>query len=268
MSTIWQYQQETQSAALLKKAFVNQVCPCCTKSSKLSLTDHNSEVAPEQYTDVKVVRICHECGWWIITHDRWERECGTSQETIHRTLATGAALSILEPALTPEQLATLCSEVEQHLKGKGQSDNWKALEDATTAVLKNFGLDVTPTGARGDGGMDAVVRTAAIPVGVVQVKHSKNKIGASVMRELVGATTLSRGRHALLVASSNFTAGAMDVQRIAGDVGLSIELVNGEEVLRALRLTRRTTIPRLRDLMGVAPPKIPIIDEPVQIEPT
>ena len=228
---IWQYQEQTQSAALLRKAFETQVCPCCAKRSELSLTDHNSAVAPEQYTDIKVVRICHECGWWIIARDRWERECGTSNETIRRTFATGAALSLLEPALSPEQLKTLCSEVEQHIKGKGRSDNWKALEDATTAVLKNFGLDVMPTGRRGDGGMDAVVRTETIPLGIVQVKHSKNKIGASVMRELVGTSTLKGGRHALLVASSNFTAGAIDVQKVAKDVGLSIELINGAESL-------------------------------------
>lgn len=265
MSRIWQYQAQTQSAPILKKAFLEQACPCCATRSELVLTDMDVTHDSERYSSQRVVRVCPECGWWIVSHDQYDASCGASNRTLRDAVATGAALTLLDPILTPEKLDSLCDEIEKHIKGHGKARHWKTLEDATAAILRNFGVEVVQTGKRGDGGMDVVIRSPNVPLGVVQVKHSKNKIGAGVMRELVGTSTLEESKHAIIVASSQFTAGAYFVQDAARQVGLTIELVDGPEILNALRLTTRMAIPRLRDLIGIAPPSIQIIREEMTI---
>jgi HJR/Mrr/RecB family endonuclease len=152
------------------------------------------------------------------------------------------------------------------LEGHGKSDHWKIMEDAIAAILRNLGVSVIQTGRRGDGGIDLLLRTTNVPLGVGQVKHSKNKIGVSVLRELVGTSMLNNSKHGILVASSKFTSGAYGVQDLAKqNAGLSIELIDGPEVLKALKLTTRTAVTRLGDLSGIAHPAVHIIYEAVPV---
>ncbi len=106
--------------------------------------------------------------------------------------------------------------------------SWFEFEQHCTRWLSSMGFDEVAR-ASVDQGVDITALKGSGPLQkwVIQCKHWKKKIGPEIVRELEGARTLRRADRAMLIASSAFTAGAIET---ADQLG--IELVDGGSLLQ------------------------------------
>ncbi|WFU58265.1 restriction endonuclease [Bradyrhizobium pachyrhizi] len=170
-------------------------------------------------------------------------------------------MATFSPALDQAQIGLLTREIEQHLLGRGSADEWATLEDASTAILREFGYEARGTARSKDGGVDIVVQhpdggPAAI---YAQIKHTRNKVGVRVLRELIGTMGIHATHSGLLVTSSVFTAGVFRETEMAAQSGFFVELVDGATLLASLRLTYRTAAPTVAEILDVARPNVIIL---------
>ncbi|WP_260292302.1 restriction endonuclease [Sedimenticola hydrogenitrophicus] len=265
-TSIWQYRSYTQSAPLLTTVFRNSTCPCCANSSNLTVSDREDESDGSRYSEYVKVMCCDLCGWWFVSRDTWDSSCGSVPDRALRTItATGAALRTFSAGPDDSQLALLESEIESHLLGHGTSGAWAALEDVTKGVFREFGYDSRVTARSKDGGIDVIVDHEEFGDVYAQVKHTKNKVGVRVLRELIGTMAINGATNSLLVTSSSFTRGVKKEQVLAAQRGFAVELVDGSRLLASLNLTYRRTPPSLSEVLGVAKPNVQLIWEEVEL---
>lgn len=254
-SSIWHYQEQTQTIPLLERVFTSRSCPCCYGRPRLKLADESCASDGRRYSEYIEVFVCGACGWWFAFKDIWDSSCGSFPDSALRSVtASGAALSSFSDFPEPTQLQALEHEVQQHIIGHGASDSWAVLEDASTAILKEFGFEARATARSKDGGIDVVVDHAGLGAVYVQVKHTKNKVGVRVLRELIGTMCVNDNTNSLLVTSSSFTKGVFREQESAAQRGFIVELIDGERLLSSLRLTHRLAPPSISDVLSVARP--------------
>lgn len=258
---IWNYPTSTESVPLLKQIFSNPSCPCCKQQPLLTPTDKQSQSDGSTYSEYLQVFVCPECGWWFISKDSWSSYCDDRDRAFRNVYATGAALARYSALLDSEQITLLCNEVKQHLLGKGVSKAWGAMEDATLMILKEFGYQARATARSKDGGVDIILDHPVKGTVYVQVKHSKNKIGVEILRELVGTMCIRGINDALLVTSSGFTKGVQRERDSASNAGRIVELIDGERFIAALNLSSKLHIPKLDEILTVAQPLTPILGE-------
>jgi HJR/Mrr/RecB family endonuclease len=187
--------------------------------------------------------------------------CDDRDRAFRSVYATGAALARYSALLDSEQIILLCKEVKQHLSGRGVSQAWGAMEDATLMILKDFGYQARATARSKDGGVDIILDHPIKGTVYVQVKHSKNKIGVEILRELVGTMCIRGINDALLVTSSGFTKGVQCERDSASNAGKIVELVDGERFIAALNLSSKLHIPDLDEILTVAQPSTLILSE-------
>lgn len=241
-------------------------CPCCPDNPRLAISDRKDESDGRRYSEYIKVMCCDTCGWWFASKDCWDSSCGSVPDRALRNLsATGAALKTFASGPDDEQLATLESEIEAHLLGRGSSVAWATLEDATKGVLREFGYEARVTARSKDGGIDVIVDHAGLGDIYAQVKHTKNKVGVRVLRELIGTMAINGATNSLLVTSSCFTRGVTKEQALASQKGFMVELVDGSQLLASLNLTYRRNPPTLAEVMVVARPNVQLIWEEVDL---
>lgn len=261
---IWEYSCSTRSAPILRAALNHRICPCCGKDSPLRQVETASGGDGRRHTENKQVLACRACGWWFAYVETFDSPCFTVPETaLHHVHATGAALARYAQFADPTTVRTLRAEVEMHLRRRGTSNDWAAMEDAVAAILAAFGYQVRVTARSKDGGLDAIVDHPARGSVFVQVKHSRNRIGVNTFRELVGTMHLGGAKCGLLVTSSRFTAGARDLVGKSIEVGSPVELVDGERFLAAMNLVTRSAPPTLHDILELAEPNVRIVDREI-----
>ncbi|MCW0080577.1 restriction endonuclease [Burkholderia pseudomallei] len=156
-------------------------------------------------------------------------------------------------------------EIKAHLFGRGSSTAWAALEDATKGVFREFGYDARVTARSKDGGIDVIVDHDDHGEVYAQVKHTKNKVGVRILRELIGTMVINGATNSLLVTSSRFTRGVTQEQALAAQRGFVVELVDGNELLASLNLTYRRSPPTVDEVMAVARPTVELIRDEVDI---
>jgi Restriction endonuclease len=257
---IWNYPTSTESVPLLKQVFSNPFCPCCKQQPLLTPRDKQASYGSNYSEDLQIF-VCPECGWWFISKDSWSSYCDDRDRAFRNVYATGAALARYSALLDSEQITLLCNEVKQHLSGRGVSKAWDAMEDATLMILKEFGYQARATARSKDGGVDIILDHPVKGTVYVQVKHSKNKIGVEILRELVGTMCIRGINDALLVTSSGFTKGVQCERDSASNAGRIVELVDGERFIAALNLSSKLHIPKLDEILTVAQPSTPILGE-------
>jgi Restriction endonuclease len=263
---MWHYGSHTQSAPLLTSAFRNRTCPCCANGPNLIVSDRKDESDGRRYSEYVRVMCCELCGWWFVSRDTWDSSCGSVPDRALRSLtATGAALRNFPPGPDDNQLALLESEIEAHLLGHGTYGAWSALEDVTRGVFREFGYDARVTARSKDGGIDVIVDHVEFGDVYAQVKHTKNKVGVRVLRELIGTMAINGATNSLLVTSSSFTRGVTKEQALAAQRGFIVQLVDGSRLLASLNLTYRRTPPSHSEVMGVAKPNVQLIWEEVDL---
>jgi restriction endonuclease Mrr len=173
--------------------------------------------------------------------------------------AAGAALRTFGAGPNDDQLSTLEGEIEAHLLGRGTSESWSVLEDVTKGVFREFGYEARVTAKSKDGGIDFIVDHAEFGDVYAQVKHTKNKVGVRVLRELVGTMAINGATNSLLVTSSRFTRGVTKEQTLAARRGFMVELVDGSRLLASLNLAYRRKPPTISEVLTVAQPNIQLI---------
>ncbi|SFI24541.1 restriction endonuclease [Phytopseudomonas argentinensis] len=263
-SPVWQYNSHTQSAPLLTSVFRNSFCPCCACSQALAVSDRYDESDGRRYSKYIKVMCCALCGWWFVSKDTWDSACGLDH-TLHILTATGAALRTFSPGPSDAQLTILEGEIRDHLLGKGTSAEWAALEDVTKGVFREFGYQARVTARSKDGGIDVIVDHAEFGDVYAQVKHTRNKVGVRVLRELIGTMAINGTTNSLLVTSSGFTHGLSKEKALAAQKGFFVELVDGNRLLASLNLTYRRDPPTISEVMDVADPNIQLIIEEVKL---
>jgi len=265
-SRIWQYGSQTQSTLLLSAVFESSACPCCKDSPALSITDRKDESDGRRNSQyIKVMR-CESCSWWFASQDQWDSSCGSLPDRAIRILAaTGAALRTFSPGPDERQLVLLESEIQAHLSGRGTSAAWAVLEDVTKGVFREFGYDARVTARSKDGGIDVIVDHKEHGDVYAQVKHTKNKVGVRVLRELIGTMAINGATNSLLVTSSHFTRGVTKEQAVAAQRGFVVELVDGGRLLASLNLTYRLNPPTVTEVMAIAKPTVELIRDEVDI---
>lgn len=264
--SIWQYGSHTQSAHLLTSVFRSSICPCCANGQSLAVSDRKDESDGRRYSEYVKVMCCELCGWWFVSRDTWDSSCGSVPDRALRTLAaTGAALRTFSPGPNDEQLAILESELQSHLCGNGTSAAWSALEDVTKGIFREFGYEARTTARSKDGGVDVIVNHTEFGEVYAQVKHTKNKVGVRVLRELVGTMAINGATNSLLVTSSGFTRGVTKEQTLAAQRGFIVELVDGSRLLASLNLTYRRAPPTISEVMDVARPNVQLIWDEVEL---
>jgi len=265
-SPIWQYGSHTQSAPLLTSVFRSSICPCCANGQRLAVSDRNDESDGRRYSEYIKVMCCNLCGWWFVSKDTWDSSCGSVPDRALRSLtATGAALRTFSLGPDDQQLVILESEIQAHLAGNGPSSAWAALEDATKGVFREFGYQARVTARSKDGGIDVIVDHTEFGDVYAQVKHTKNKVGVRVLRELVGTMAINGATNSLLVTSSGFTRGVTKEQALAAQKGFIVELVDGSRLLASLNLTYRRASPTISEVMDVARPNVQLIWDEVDL---
>jgi len=254
-SSIWHYQEQTQTIPLLEGVFASRACPCCHGSRRLNPADESRASDGRKYSEYIEVFVCGACGWWFAFRDTWDSSCGSVPDRALRSVtASGAALSSFSDFPEPTQLHALEREIQQHILGHGNSDSWAVLEDTSTAIFKEFGFEARSTARSKDGGIDVVVDHPDLGAVYAQVKHTKNKIGVRVLRELIGTMCINGNANSLLVTSSCFTSGVFREQQLAAQRGFIVELIDGTRLLSSLRLTHRLAPPSISDVLSIARP--------------
>lgn len=230
------------------------------------MTDRNDESDGRRYSEYVKVMCCESCGWWFASRDQWDSSCGSLPDRAIRILsATGAALHTFASGPDEQRLVLLESEIEAHLSGHGSSVEWAALEDVTKGVFREFGYVARVTARSKDGGIDVIVDHNTYGDVYAQVKHTKNKVGVRVLRELVGTMAINGATNSLLVTSSNFTRGVEKEQARAAQKGFVVELVDGSRLLSSLNLTFRRSPPTIPEVLAVANPSIELIRDEVDL---
>lgn len=265
-SRIWKYTSQTQSSPLLSSVFQSTTCPCCENKPRLTISDQKDESDGRRYSEYMKVFRCNTCGWWFVSKDTWDSSCGSVPDRALRSIsATGAALRTFSQGPSDEQLNTLEGEIADHVQGRGSSVAWATLEDVTKGVFREFGYEARVTARSKDGGIDVIVDHADFGDVYAQVKHTKNKVGVRILRELVGTMAINGATNSLLVTSSSFTRGATKEQVLAAQKGFKVELVDGSRLLSSLKLTYRRNPPTLTEVLDIAKPNVQLIWEEVDL---
>lgn len=266
MTRIWQYNSQTNAKALLLAVFQNSTCPCCEGSPVLFESERKDESDGRRYSKYERAFSCELCGWWFYSRETWDSSCGSNPDVALRNLSvTGAALKRFSTSVSEETLSNLKAEIELHLRKKGSSIEWAALEDITSGILREFGHTPQVTSRSKDGGVDVLFEDTDSAQVFAQIKHSKNKVGVRVLRELVGTMAINGTRKSLLVTSSSFTSGVIKERNQAKKQGFFVELVEGKKFLSALNLTHRLSSPSLSEVSQIANLDTNLIEEEIHL---
>lgn len=107
--------------------------------------------------------------------------------------------------------------------------DWASFERLVGEAFKKMGWKTQLNGQGGaDGGVDLFVQKNG-KKGIVQVKHWKGKVGASIVREQFGLQIHHKAQVTYIVALGGFTKDAIEFSH-----GKSIILLNGEQLLELL----------------------------------
>ena len=111
---------------------------------------------------------------------------------------------------------------------------WKEFEHLIGEAYRRQGYSVEERGGSGpDGGIDLVLTRGGLRV-LVQCKHWKAwNVGVKTVRELYGVTMAEGASGGILVTTGDFSQDAVAFAR-----GKNIDLVNGQEVVRLVRLAQ------------------------------
>ncbi len=196
---------------------------------------------PEEHP--AVLSVCPQCGWWMVSKDIFLITRNQDWLAIYGSAALLRPFDLLDIRLPT-------AEVRQYLAAKYQDRNNvhpRHFEQVVASVFASCGFRAEATAYSADGGVDVILSDCSGQTTAVQVKRRKGAIEVSQIRELLGAMVLGRHTKGIFVTTSRFSAGAFQAASIATSQGLPIELVDGQEFLRRLRLAQVTDHAKYRE---------------------
>ena len=130
--------------------------------------------------------------------------------------------------------------------------NPKVFEDIVGSIFADHGFTVRVTSYSGDDGIDVILLDGQDNAEVgVQVKRYRGKIEAEQIRSLAGALALSEMPKGVFVTTSTFTRGAKLTADRFLELGVPIELVDGQVPSGHLRSLGFREWPRARFLAAL-----------------
>jgi len=109
----------------------------------------------------------------------------------------------------------------------------KEFEELVVRMLSGMGLTIQERSTGADGGVDLVAHSPEPIKGgtsVVQCKRQVSKVGAPVVRDLLGTVTARKANKGILITTSEFTAAAIEFAQTN-----RIELIDGHVLRRLLQ---------------------------------
>lgn len=238
-----------------------QPCRYC-KHARMRLL-HTRENRPDNI-DFTFVFLCDCCGWWYradlidpkhlpieqYVAPKYDIEeyglggVGATGEVV--VCATESSLKRLDLSQYPQQI----EEIRQFLLARPASRfriHPRVFEETVASVFKDVGFESSVTSYSNDGGIDIFLSNdKGITIGV-QVKRYKNLIDVSQIRELLGALVLADVTKGIFVTSSGFQQGVPLLLPKIEARGLSLSLLDGEQLLEMLRINKRESYTSLSD---------------------
>jgi restriction endonuclease Mrr len=201
-----------------------------------------------QYEDV--MSECVQCGFWHYTHV--EHTPHTGEQTIHKA----ALLQKFDINSSELGLAELAAHLRRRFTDIYRLHP-RRFEELVEDVFRNLGYQTRLTQQSRDGGFDIVLlesNSTGEKILVECKRYAANKtVSVSVVRQLVGVQLIEGVRRAKLVTSSRFTQPAKEISNIieSGNSGFSLELIDGDQLLRNLEVYNCKLPPlHLLDLTG------------------
>lgn len=189
-------------------------------------------------------------GWRWYEDTKYEcPRCGFWHHMIHCSTGHTGQQAFLEAAILQEfdlnNSELGLDEVATHLRRKFRDIyrlNPRRFEELVEDVFKSLGYCTRLTQQSRDGGFDIVLlenSSSGEKILVECKRYAANKmVSVSVVRQLVGVLLIEGVRKAKLVTSSRFTKPAKEISNIieSGNSGFSLELIDGDQLLRNLEV--------------------------------
>jgi hypothetical protein len=127
-----------------------------------------------------------------------------------------------------------------HYGMRGELSPYK-VEDAVAQIFRDAAYEVTATARSNDGGIDLFVfEKNGTGQAAVQIKRSKNKIGAELIRSFAGALLYEGATRGIFVTTSEYTVNARrTAERFSHERGYQIELIDAQRLYDILKIYRR-----------------------------
>jgi len=191
------------------------------------------------------VKICNQCGWWLVCYDTDEEEAGFCY------VNTNAAWGILKTLPAAIDLTAPIQELVKYLSEKAEQRfnlTPRNFEEIVADIFKACGCRVRLTSFSGDRGIDVVILDAGCnDIVGVQVKRWKQKVGAEEIRAFVGSLKLEGRTTGVFVTTSEYTRGAQATSMRAANIGVPIQLVNPPQFYDRLGINERPPYASLSD---------------------
>lgn len=179
------------------------------------------------------VQVCDQCGWWVLKETISREYMEDSEIHYGKVVGTLKELDIHDLDAPIEELQRyLMANYEKRLMLHP-----RRYEEVVASVFRNIGYRVRLTSYSADGGIDIhVLDGIGDSVSGIQVKRSKNKIGASQIREFGGALLLNGLTRGVYVTTSEYTGGAVNTAEGLRRRGRAIELVDSIQFYDKMRI--------------------------------
>ncbi len=178
------------------------ICPICNSALKPHVLIYNYR----EHDMTCDMGFCVACGWWDLLYTEWGMMDYPEEFTyLH---------AILKDFQTGEDDFKNCNEVVYELQKKPEN-LYDLAPRKVELVIGNllsscFDCDIEITKQTRDGGKDLVGFDSNFGKFIVEVKRYKkeNKIGVSLVRQLIGAMAQNGVEHGMLVTTSSFSDDA------------------------------------------------------------
>ncbi|MGK5006042.1 restriction endonuclease [Janthinobacterium sp. LB2P70] len=219
----------------------DSTCPFCNCPAEQvhyeRVVDYPDWLDGGEYTLVKYVWSCPQCGWWR------SRTNKKTDGTIDAVSAIVRSAVLKKYDLSSKDLPL--TVLQQHLREKYEDVihiHDKQMEKLVQSVFAEyFNCEVEHIGKSHDGGVDLLLIQADSPT-VIQVKRRRSLPhveSVSGVRELIGATLLKESKNCIFVStSSKFSEPSKEAAQRAVELGIveSYELYDFQRFSSALKL--------------------------------
>lgn len=208
--------------------------------------DVPNDIYPDRRLEITeaVILVCNTCGWWFV-------RCTFAEYAGHGEIWTpinvGAGMLY---EFSERQHPEAIEEVRKFLQEKYESAKTgvhpKLFEDVVASMFRDLGYAARVTAYSGDDGIDIVLERESETIGV-QIT-SKSRIKVEHIRAFAGALLLGGMTRGVYATTSDYQSGCNNTVRRYAHRGMRIDLVNGDELIDALRINRRPHYAHWSDL--------------------
>jgi restriction system protein len=182
--------------------------------------------------------VCPRCGWWIGI--KWE---SVAEEWGAVFTVTYGAVSELLPLSAVDhspQILEARNYLRQNITDGLRTITPSDLEHIVASIFRDIGFHVVVTNFSNDGGIDMFLDGAGGVAGV-QVKKYRNSIKVEQIRSFAGAMILGGIPRGVFITTGSYQSGCYQTVKEYRAKGLSIDLVNGNELFNALEIEKVST---------------------------